>query len=314
MKKLAVGVVGIGHLGKEHARIYSQLENVELAGVCDLDPAMEQRARDLGVPFYRDHRELLPKVQAVSVAVPTSQHHAVAKDFLAAGVHSLVEKPITSTLKQADELIESALAHKAVLRVGHVERFNAGFKAVEKVIRNIRFVEIHRLGPFTPRINDCGVVLDLMIHDIDILFGLVGSEIQSLDAVGINVLTPFEDIANVRIRFKSGCIADLTASRLTPERQRKIRIFQDNAYISLDYGAQTAQIFTKDNNAINREQIDITKEESLRNELIDFVDAIRSGAGVGNPDVGARRALEVALKIIEDIKQYQASQLAQIRG
>jgi len=307
MSKIKVGVIGVGHLGKEHARIYSQLENAELVALCDIDPAKEEKAKELGVPFTTDFRKLLPQVQAVSVSVPTSQHYAVAKEFLAAGIHTLIEKPMTSTLEQADELIELALKNRCVLRVGHIERFNAGFKTVEKIAHNIRFIEIHRLGPFTPRINDCGVVLDLMIHDIDIVLGLVDSEIQTMDAVGINVVTPFEDIANVRIRFKNGCIADLTASRLTPEKQRKIRIFQDNAYISLDYGAQTAQIFTRENGQILRKEIDIQKEEPLKNELADFVATVQNGSGVGKPDMGARNALDFALRIIEEIKRYQAA-------
>ena len=307
MAKLKVGVVGVGHLGKEHARIYSQLENVQLVGVCDIDAAREEKARELGIPFTTDFRKLIPQVEAVSVSVPTSQHYAVAREFLEAGVHTLVEKPMTSTLEQADALIDLALKNRCVLRVGHIERYNAGFRAVEKIARNPRFIEIHRLGPFTPRINDCGVVLDLMIHDLDIILGLVDSEIQSMDAVGINVITPFEDIANVRIRFKNGCIADLTASRLTPEKQRKIRIFQDNAYISLDYGAQAGQIFTRENGQILHHAIDIQKEESLKNELEDFTATVQNGSGIGKPDIGARNALDFALRIIEEIKRCQAA-------
>ncbi len=310
MKKIKMGVVGIGHLGKEHARIYSELQNVELTGLCDIDAEKAEKAKELGLPFHTDYRKLISTVEAVSIAVPTSLHHAVGRDFLSAGIHVLIEKPITETLEQADQLIDLAVKNRCVFRVGHVERFNAGFKAIAKMIRNIRFIEIHRLGPFKPRIKDCGVVLDMMIHDIDIVLGLVDSEIQSLDAVGINVLTPFEDIANVRIRFKNGCIADLTASRLTPEQQRKIRIFQDNAYISLDYGAQAAQIFKKDGNAIVHEEIEIQKEEPLRNELVDFVEAVQTGSGIGKPDVGSRHALDLALRIIHEIKSYQTTQPA----
>lgn len=311
MNRLKVGVVGVGYVGKEHARIYSELQNVELTGICDIDPAKEDRARKLGVPFVPDFRALLPRVQAVSVAVPTSLHHSVAREFLARGIHTLVEKPMTSTLEQADELIELASKNQCVLRVGHVERYNAAFKAIQKMLGHIRFIEIHRLSPFTPRISDCGVVLDMMIHDIDILLGLIDSEIQSLDSVGINVLTPFEDIANVRIRFKNGCVADLTASRLTPEKQRKIRIFQDDAYISLDYAAQTAQIYRREGLSISREEIDIAKEEPLRNELEEFVRSVEAGSGVVQPDWGARHALELALQITDEIKSYQISQFSQ---
>jgi len=314
MKRIRVGVVGIGHLGKEHARIYSQLEHAELCGICDLDPSKNEKAKELGVPFFPDFRELADQVEAVSVAVPTASHYPVAEYFLSRGIHTLVEKPMTKTLEEADGLITLALKNRCVLRVGHIERFNAGFRAIQKVLRNVRFIEIHRLGPFTPRINDGGVVLDLMIHDIDIVLGLIRSEIESMDSVGINVLTPFEDIANVRLRFKNGCVADLTASRLTPERQRKIRIFQDNAYISLDYGAQTAQIFRKEGLSITRDEIDIQKEEPLRNELADFIAIIRSGAGIEHPDVEARQALSLAIQIVDQIKTYQKKQLAAIQA
>lgn len=312
MQRLKIGVVGVGHLGKEHARIYSQLANVELVGLCDVDPSKEEKAKELKVPFYSDYKAFAEKVEAVSIAVPTAHHYTVGKYFLERGIHSLVEKPMTKRIEEADELIDLALKNRCVFRVGHIERFNAAFRTVQKILGNVRFIEIHRLGPFTPRINDCGVVLDLMIHDLDIVMGLVNSEIETMDSVGINVLTPFEDIANVRLRFKNGCIANLTASRLTPERQRKIRVFQDNAYISLDYGAQAAQIFRKEGHSITRDEIDITKEEPLRNELSDFVEAIQSGSGIGNPDVEARRALEIALQIIDQIKSYQEKQIALI--
>lgn len=311
MDKLKVGVVGIGHLGKEHARIYSELENVDLVGLADIDPAKAAKAKELGIPFYQDSRELLPQIQAVSIAVPTSAHYEVAKEFLARGVHTLVEKPMASSVEEADALIELAVKHRCAFQVGHVERFNPAFRALENVLGRLRFIEIHRLGPFTPRVSDCGVVLDLMIHDIDILLGLIDSEVENLDAVGVNVLTGFEDIANVRLRFRNGCVADLTASRLTPERQRKIRIFQDDAYISLDYGSQSAQIYRKQDGAITREELDIKKEESLRSELAEFVDSARTGRGWGKPDTQARHALELALRVVDGIREYQNTFLRQ---
>ncbi|HNV87071.1 MAG TPA: Gfo/Idh/MocA family oxidoreductase, partial [Candidatus Omnitrophota bacterium] len=285
-----------------------------LCGICDIDPSRSEKAEELGVPFFPDFKKLADQVEAVSVSVPTASHYPVAEYFLSRGIHTLVEKPITKTLEEADRLIELAVKNRCVLRVGHIERFNAGFKTVQKILRNVRFIEIHRLGPFTPRINDCGVVLDLMIHDIDIVLGLIRSEIESMDSVGISVLTPFEDIANVRLRFKNGCIADLTASRLTPERQRKIRIFQENAYISLDYGAQAAQIFRKEGASITRDDIDIQKEEPLRNELSDFISAVQSGAGIEHPDIEARQALKLAIQIIDQIKAYQEKQLSAIQS
>src|SRR3989338_6092556 len=288
---LKIGVVGVGHVGKEHARILASLPQAQLVGISDVDPSKRERAEALGVPFFTDPRDLIGKVDAVSIATPTSTHAAVAREFLRAGVHALVEKPFTLRLEEADELIELAKERNLALQVGHIERHNPGFRRVEQIAKNIRFLEIHRLSPFTPRIQDCGVVLDMMIHDLDIVLGLVKSEILSFDAVGIPVLTPFEDIANVRIKFKNGTIADVTASRLTPERQRKIRIFQDDAYISLDYEAQTGQIFRKSFLQIAQEKIEIQKAEPLREEFEFFLHGILTGKSLGHPDEPARNAL-----------------------
>lgn len=302
---MKVGVVGIGHLGKEHARIYKELPEAELVAVCDRDSSKKERAAALGVPFYTDPKALIGKVDCVSVATPTSEHYKVAKEFLVRGIHTLIEKPITLRLDEADELIELAQKNRCCLQVGHIERHNPGFRRIEEIAKNIRFFEIHRLGPFTGRINDCGVVLDLMIHDLDIVMGLVKSELLSFDAVGINVLTPFEDIANVRLKFKNGAVADLTASRLTPEKQRKIRIFQEDAYISLDYGAQTGKIFKKEGFQILQENIEIEKSEPLREELKYFLSLVKSGAGLGKPDTAARDALKLALEIVDQIQKTQ---------
>ncbi len=332
MKKIKAAVIGVGHLGKEHARIYSELPEVELVAICDLDPSKAEKAQALGVKFTTNYKEILGSVDVASISTPTVTHYQIAREVLNAGVHTLIEKPITTKLSDADELIEIAKEKNLTLKVGHVERYNAGFKRVEQITKNIRFLEIHRLGPFNPRINDVGVVLDLMIHDIDIMLQIVRSEIASIDAIGINVLTPFEDIANVRIKFKNNTIADLTASRLTPEAQRKIRIFQEDAYISLDYAAQKGQIFRKATlpealiggfaaklstmasgdktnlaavfgGKITREDIEIQKEESLRAELLDFVKCVANGSANGKPDIQAREALRVALQVLESIKE-----------
>ncbi len=310
MKKLKAAVIGVGHLGKEHARIYSELPNIELVAICDLDSSKEERAQALKTQFKTNYKEVLNSVDLVSISTPTATHYQIAREVLNAGVHTLIEKPITSQLQDADELVELAKQKNLTLKVGHVERYNAGFKRVEQIAKNIRFLEIHRLGPFNPRISDCGVVLDLMIHDIDIVLQLVKSEIASIDAIGINVLTPFEDIANVRIKFKNNTIADLTASRLTPEAQRKIRIFQEDAYISLDYAAQKGQIFRKASlpqalfgGKISREEIEIQKEEPLRAEIEDFVRSVANGSLNGKPDVQAREALKVALQVLDSIKE-----------
>ncbi len=305
IQPLKVGVIGIGHLGKEHARIYRELPESELVGISDLDPAKAEKAKELGTVYYKDYRDLLGKVEAVSVATPTSTHYTVAKEFLNAGIHTLIEKPITLKLDEADELLELARKKHCALQVGHIERHNPGFKRIEEIAKNIRFFEIHRLGPFTGRINDCGVVLDLMIHDLDIVLGLVKSEVASFDAIGVNVLTPFEDIANVRMKFKNGAVADITASRLTFEKQRKIRIFQEDAYISLDYGAQTCKIFRKNGAEIAQESIDIEKAEPLKEELKFFMNNIRTGKSLGNPDTAARNALKLALEIARTVQANQ---------
>lgn len=306
-KALKVAVIGIGHLGKEHARIYKSLENTELIGLCDTDPARKERAELLGVPLLNNYHELIGKVDAVSIATPTFTHYSIAKDFLKAGIHTLIEKPICLKLEEADELLDLAREKNCALQVGHIERHNPGFRRIEEIAKNIRFFEIHRLGPFTGRINDCGVVLDLMIHDLDIVLGMMKSEVVSFDAVGINVLTPFEDIANVRMKFKNGAVADMTASRMTFERQRKIRIFQEDAYISLDYEAQSAKIFRKEGGEIKQETIDIQKSEPLKEELSFFLEGIRSGKSLGKPDEGARDALRFALEIVAAIKNNNAA-------
>lgn len=305
MPPVKVAVIGVGHLGKSHARLYRELAEAELVGVCDKDPSKKEIADNLGVPFYSNYRDLMGKVEAVSVVTPTATHYAVAKEFLAKKIHTLIEKPITLKLEHAEELIGLARANHCALQVGHIERHNPGFKRIEEIAHNIRFFEIHRLGPFTGRINDCGVVLDLMIHDLDIVSRLIKSEVASYDAVGVNVLTPYEDIANVRIRFRNGAVADLTASRLTPEKQRKIRIFQEDAYISLDYEAQSGKIFRKQGMRITQEDVDIQKSEPLKEELRFFLAGIASGQSLGRPDEAARDALRFALELVDTIQKSQ---------
>jgi predicted dehydrogenase len=303
--KLKTAVIGVGHLGKEHARIYKELAESELIGICDLDSSKRDKAENLGVPYFDRYQDLIGKVDAVSISTPTSTHYAIAKEFLKAGIHTLIEKPITLRLEEADELMELSKAHHCTLQVGHIERHNPGFRRIGEIAKNIRFFEIHRLGPFTGRINDCGVVLDLMIHDLDIVLGLVKSEVNFFDAVGINVLTPFEDLANVRIKFKNGAVADLTASRLTFEKQRKIRIFQEDAYISLDFEAQSAKLFRKVGDQITQETIDIQKSEPLKEEIKFFLAGILNNQSQGKPDEAARDALRFALEIVSEIQKNQ---------
>lgn len=303
MNKVAMAVIGVGNLGAEHARIYSKLNSVDLVGACDVVSARARKiARRLKTHHFTDYRDLLDLVDAVSVCVPTKSHYQIAKDFLLRGVHTLIEKPITITLKEADELLELARAKNLALWVGHVERFNSAIKALKELSKQPRFIEVHRLGPFDPRVTDIGVVLDLMIHDLDIVLDLVNSEMEELDAVGARILTKHEDIANARIRFKNGCCCNLTASRLTRERMRKIRIFQENAYISLDYLRQSARIHRKIGSKIVSSRINIKKEEPLKGELEEFVNCILKRTTPFPIDQGARNALEIALKIVDKIE------------
>ena len=298
MNKIRVAVIGTGYLGSLHAKIYRQLKECSLEAVCDIDKTrLSQLGNELGVPAVTDYRELFGKVDAVSIAVPTVLHHKIALDCLKNNIHALVEKPFTTNLKEADSLIRIAGAKKLILQVGHIERFNSAILAIEPYLKKPKFIECQRLGPFHKRVNDVGVVLDLMIHDIDIILGLVNSPVKKIDAVGVNVLTPFEDIANARITFKSGCVANLTASRISDEAMRKIRIFLKNAYISLDYRNQQAFIYRKTASGISKEALSIEKEQPLQKELSSFLDCVIHNKEPLVSGEVARQALSVALKI-----------------
>ena len=304
MAKLRVAVIGVGHLGSIHARIYRQLENCELVAVCDTDKnKLDLIARELKIPGVTDYRELLNKADAVSVAVPTKLHFAIAKDFLKHRIHSLVEKPFTLNLKEADTLIKLAKKNKLILQVGHIERFNSAFAATQKLIHNPKFIECHRLSPFPNRSLDVGAVLDIMIHDIDIVLGLVPYKIKKIEAVGVNVLSSFEDIANARITFSNGCVANLTASRVSDEVMRKIRIFQKDTYISLDYKEAKASIYQKGAMGISKQDLPIEKEQPLQKELQAFIDCVRQNKEPLVSGRVAREALKVALEIQNQIWQ-----------
>ena len=303
MKKVRIGVVGLGRLGSLHAQIYSKLKNVELVSLCDVD---EKRARSVGSSLKRPwcvaYKELFEKrIDAVSIVTPTYLHYKIACSFLNRGIHVLIEKPITKSLKEARGLIKLAKKKRLVIQVGHVERFNSAIQAIEKLSSRPKFIEAHRLGPFTPRVKDVGVVLDLMIHDIDIILGLAKSKIAKIDAVGVKILTKHEDIANARIRFKNGIVCDLTASRVTNDSLRKIRIFQKDCYISLDYVTQEAVISRKIKNKIVSQKIDIKKEQPLKKELVSFVDCVLKGKRPVVSGIEAYNALLVAHKIIKKL-------------
>jgi predicted dehydrogenase len=303
MKKIKVAVIGTGALGSVHARIYSAMENVELVGICDIDgKRLETVSKELSIAGFRDYRSMLKKVDAASIVVPTKDHYRVSKDFLEAGVNLLIEKPITQTVQEADQLLALAKSKELTLAVGHVERFNAAIKAISKLKGDIKFAECHRLGPFSPRIKDVGVVLDLMIHDIDILLWLIKSPISRIEAVGVKVLSQHEDIANARIVFQNNAVCNITASRVTEKTMRKIRMFQPNAYISLDYVEQDAFIYTKKFGKIISNQIDIKKEKPLQKELASFLDCVQTGQRPLASGEEGRQALAVALEILEKIK------------
>ncbi|MDD5662148.1 MAG: Gfo/Idh/MocA family oxidoreductase [Candidatus Omnitrophica bacterium] len=308
MAKLKVGVIGVGHLGSIHAKIYQELPGCSLEAISDTNKArLNEISRGLNVPGYPDYRELFTKVDAVSVAVPTKLHHTIASDFLKHNIHTLVEKPFTPTLEEADSLIKTAKSNGLILQVGHIERFNSAFGATQKIIKNPKFIECHRLSPFPNRSLDVGAVLDIMIHDIDIILGLVTSPVERIDSVGINVLTSFEDIANARITFKNGCVANLTASRISDEIMRKIRIFQENTYISLDYKDAQAWVYRKGLLKITKENLPIEKEQPLQKELQAFVDCVAKRQVPLVSGEVARSALKVALEIQNQIWQRNKS-------
>jgi predicted dehydrogenase len=302
MHKLKVAVIGTGYLGSLHAKIYKELENCSLEAICDVDKARLQRlCQELSVPGFTDYRQLFNKVDCVSIAVPTKLHHKIAFDCLKHQIHTLVEKPFTVNLKEADSLIKLAQRSKLILQVGHIERFNSAFSSTKKLFCDPYFIECHRLSSFPARSLDIGVVLDLMIHDIDIILGLVNSPIKRIEAVGVNVLTPFEDIANARITFGNGCVANLTASRISDEVMRKIRIFLKNSYISLDYKNEQAFIYKKSPQGIVKVSLPIEKEQPLKKELSSFLECVLNNKQpIVNGEV-ARQALAVALKIQKQI-------------
>jgi predicted dehydrogenase len=304
----------VGHLGQHHARNYAEMEGCELVGVADTDPKTASRiARQFKTQEFSTHNQLIGKVDAVSVVVPTTFHHPVARDFLEAGVHVMVEKPITSSVEEARDLIVIARAKGLILQVGHIERFNAAIIKLQEILTRPGFIESHRLGPYDPRVRDVGVVLDLMIHDIDIVLQLVQSPIVSIDAVGVPILSPREDIANARIKFESGCTANLTVSRVTPTRMRKIRIFQSNTYVSVDYIKQSMEIYRKETidaaeageprAQIVRTRKRIKREEPLKLELMHFVKCVREGIEPAVTGQHGQNALEVAIRIVEQIEK-----------
>jgi predicted dehydrogenase len=305
---LRVAVIGVGHLGKHHARILSTLEGATLVGVVDKIPSRAQEiAASAGTQAFTDSADVLDRVDAVTVAVPTDAHRDVAMPFLERGIGVLVEKPMARSLAEADAMIGAAAASGATLAVGHTERYNPAVAAVLPLVTSPRFIEVHRLGVFPDRSLDIDVVFDLMIHDLDVILSLVRSEVTAVEAVGVPVLTPRYDIANARLRFASGCIANVTASRISKDRVRKIRFFQPDAYLSIDYAAQEVEgwrLVRRDGDrpSIQGGPLPVARDEPLRLELADFVAAVRTRSTPRVDGAAGRRALALATTIAEKME------------
>lgn len=295
---MRVGVAGAGSMGRNHARIYGVLEGVELVAVHDRDRGRaEAVCAEFGGSAVDSLEELADRCEAVSVVVPTEAHLPVGGGLLQRGVHILVEKPIAASESEAEDLVRLAGETGCVLQVGHIERFNPVLRELEERLTHPRFIEAHRLSPFPNRSLDIGVVLDLMIHDLEVILHLVRSPVVRIDAVGVPVLTRHEDIANARLNFENGCVANVTASRISPERMRKIRVFQEDCYLSLDYQEQEGRMHFRDGLAIGQKDVEVEKDEPLKLELQAFVEAVRNR---NEPAVTAQQgaaALEVALEI-----------------
>jgi len=327
MTKLPVGVIGVGHLGSLHAKMYAEIESAQLVGVYDIDA---QRTRQVAAEFnttaYSNIAELLSNCNAVSIATTTKTHFEVAQQAINAGVHVLIEKPITRTVDEAESLIKLAKEKKVKIQVGHIERFNPALLALEKYHLQPMFIESHRLAQFNPRGTDVAVVLDLMIHDIDIIMSLVNSEVEDIHANGVAVVSASVDIANARIQFTNGCVANVTASRISQKKMRKMRIFQRDAYISVDFSDGLAEVFrlvegtdassgmtmmlgeiTRGSvkRTITYERPEIKEVNALKYELEQFIDAVHSDRTPVVPAEEGKRALQLAHDIIGKIEQQK---------
>jgi predicted dehydrogenase len=302
VKTPRVGVVGVGHIGKNHARLYAEMPGARFTAIYDTDRAVaEQRAKEFGAKAVASLEEFAEEVDAASIATPTNTHFEIASELLGRGKHLLVEKPIADNTAHASELAALAAAHGLVLQVGHVERFNPVLSALEKRLTNPRFIEAHRLSPYPNRSTDIGVVLDLMIHDLEIILHLVRSPVESIDAVGVPVLSRGEDIANARIRFANGSVANITSSRISPEQMRKIRVFQEDVYLSLDYQNQSGEMYRRTAKGLEREEVEIEREEPLKRELAAFIECAATGRAPKVSGFQAAAALELAVEITKRI-------------
>jgi predicted dehydrogenase len=323
-KKLNIGVVGVGHLGSLHSKMYAEIDTVNFVGVFDLNVEKRKEvAAKFDVQAFDSIEEMIKQVDAVSIATVTTTHHEVAKKIIDAGKHVLIEKPITSTLQEADELIALAKEKNVLIQVGHIERFNPAIISLESYKLAPMFIESHRLAQFNPRGTDVAVVLDLMIHDIDIILSLVNSPVKQIDANGVAVVSDTPDIANARLQFENGCVANVTSSRISRNKMRKMRMFQNNAYIAIDFQLGSADVFRlgnegegsiwstmllgqigegKKKRSIIYEQPEIKKINALKYELESFVHAVQTNSRPVVSGADGRDALEVAQAIMNKIQ------------
>lgn len=317
MKIIKAGVIGVGYLGRFHAQKYQALEDVELVGVADVDPdRASQVAGECGCNHFNDYRELLDQVDAVSIAVPTSFHHQVGFDALSAGVDILLEKPMTVTLAEADELIGLAEKNKLILQVGHLERFNPAVLAMKPFLTTPVFIESDRISSFKRRGVDVDVVLDLMIHDIDIILTIIDSPLKTIHTVGAPVVTDTTDIANARLIFENGATANITVSRVSLTNVRKMRVFQPGSYINVDFANKKIMTLQLEDELLesgmpkhSKEIKSFAGEDALLNEIFHFVDRVRSRTRPDVSGVEGRRALEVVMQVMEQIKEHQSLEL-----
>ncbi len=315
MKALRTAVIGVGHQGRYHAQKYATLPGSRLVAVVDLDEAQgRQVAEEHGASFLTDYRQLIGAVDAVSIAVPTAAHFEIAGALLENGIHVLVEKPITSTADEAVGLIRRAEDRKLVLQVGHLERFNSAILALEQYCREPRFIESYRIAPFKERGTDINVVLDLMIHDIDLIQGIVGSPIEQVDANGTPVISKEIDVANARIRFGTGCVANVTASRVSLKTERRIRLFQDDAYMSVDMHQNKLTVYQRGGRGsasplpgISVEEETFEKGDALKLQIEAFLDSIRLGKPPAVSGEVGKQALETAIRITELVNENNKS-------
>lgn len=301
MEKVRVGIIGVGYLGTQHARILSYLEEAELKGVADVDfKKAVQIGNRHGVNYYQKYQDMLDEIDAAIVATPTSEHFSISKQLLREGKSVLVEKPITETVEQGEKLVAVAKKNGLILQVGHLERFNPAVEVLEDMISEPKFIEVQRLGSFSARSLDINVVLDLMIHDLDIILALIKDEVKKIRSSGIHVLSEKIDIANARLEFNSGCVATLTASRVHQGKVRKLRIFEPTSYYSVDYIDQEVKIFPLEGNQMDIKTLKIKKEEPLKRELKNFLDSIREGKMKKVSGEEALRALKLAYNVLNE--------------